>query len=202
MENRFTGWHDVGLSERGVGEARRAGAALADAGVEPTVVHTSVLVRAIATANEALAAMGRLWLPVKRFWRLNERHYGALTGLDKAETAELHGAEQVRLWRRSYDVAPPPMPADHPFNPGADPRYADVPAAEMPAGECLADVVERMRPYRRGALADDLAAGETVLVAAHGNSLRALVKELDGIGDEDIAGLDIPTGVPLLYELD
>lgn len=201
LENRFTGWWDVGLTGEGQAEARAAGAALGAAGIEPGVVHTSLLRRAIQTANTTLDEMGLSWLPVRRHWRLNERHYGALTGLDKTEMAERHGAEQVHLWRRSYDVPPPPMPAGHPFDVASDPRYADLPAGDVPRGECLADVVQRMLPYWHDGIVEDLTAGLTVLVAAHGNSLRALVKHLDAIGDAEIAGLDIPTGVPLVYEL-
>lgn len=210
LENRFTGWHDVGLSDQGVAEARQAGTAMAAAEVWPTLLHTSLLTRAIATANEALAEMGRLWIPVRRSWRLNERHYGALTGLNKAETAELHGSEQVHIWRRSFSVAPPPMENSHPYE-VADDRYADLAAGGetglphgetgLPRTECLADVLTRLLPWWHGPATDDLAAGHTVLVAAHGNSLRALVKLLDGIDDDDIADLNIPTGVPLVYAL-
>ena len=202
LESRFTGWWDVGLTAEGEAEARAAGAALAAAGIAPDVVHTSLLRRAIQTANIALDVMGRSWLPVRRHWRLNERHYGALTGLNKAETAAQHGAEQVHLWRRSYDVPPPPMPSDHAFDVVGDPRYAGLGADGVPRAECLADVVTRLLPYWHDGIAPDLRAGRTVLVAAHGNSLRALVKHLDGIGDAGIADLNIPTGVPLLYELD
>ncbi len=202
LENRFTGWWDVGLTGDGRAEARAAGATLAAAGIEPDIVHTSLLRRAIQTANTTLDAMGRGWLPVRRHWRLNERHYGALTGLNKAEMAERHGADQVHLWRRSYDVPPPPMPPDHEFDVAGDPRYADLAAGSVPRTECLADVVTRLLPYWRDGIAPDLRAGRTVLVAAHGNSLRALVKHLDGISDSEIAELNIPTGVPLVYELD
>lgn len=202
LENRFTGWWDVGLTDEGQAEARAAGEAIVAAGIEPAVVHTSLLRRAVQTANTTLDAMGRSWLPVRRHWRLNERHYGALTGLNKAEMAERHGADQVHLWRRSYDVPPPPLPADHEFDVAGDPRYADLAAGTVPRTECLADVVARLLPYWDDGIAPDLRAGQTVLVAAHGNSLRALVKHLDGIGDAEIAGLNIPTGVPLVYELD
>ena len=202
LENRFTGWWDVGLTDDGQAEAHAAGATLLAAGIAPDVVHTSLLRRAIQTANATLDAMGRSWLPVRRHWRLNERHYGALTGLNKAEMAERHGAEQVHLWRRSYDVPPPPMPPDHEFDVASDPRYAGLAAGEVPRGECLADVVQRMLPYWHDGIVGDLRAGATVLVAAHGNSLRALVKHLDGIGDSEIAQLNIPTGIPLVYELD
>ena len=201
LENRFTGWWDVGLTDEGQAEARAAAAALVDADITPDVVHTSLLRRAIQTANTTLDEMGLSWLPTRRHWRLNERHYGALTGLNKAEMAELHGAEQVHLWRRSYDVPPPPMPTGHAFDVASDPRYGGLAASDVPRGECLADVVERMLPYWHDGIVDDLRAGATVLVAAHGNSLRALVKHLDGIGDAEIAGLNIPTGVPLVYEL-
>ncbi len=202
LENRFTGWWDVGLTEDGQAEAQAAGDALLAAGIEPDVVHTSLLRRAIQTANTTLDAMGRSWLPVRRHWRLNERHYGALTGLNKAEMAERHGADQVHLWRRSYDVPPPPMPPDHEFDVAGDPRYADLAAGTVPRTECLADVVTRLLPYWDDGIAPHLQSGCTVLVAAHGNSLRALVKHLDGIGDSEIAELNIPTGIPLVYELD
>ena len=201
LENRFTGWWDVGLTDEGQAEARAAATALTRAGIEPDIVHTSLLRRAIQTANTTLDEMGRAWLPVRRHWRLNERHYGALTGLNKAETAELHGAEQVHLWRRSYEIPPPPMPGGHPFDPNDDARYSALSSDKLPRTECLADVVARLLPYWHDAIAPDLAAGHTVLVAAHGNSLRALVKHLDGIGDAEIADLNIPTGVPLVYEL-
>ena len=201
LENRFTGWWDVGLTGDGQAEARTAAAALARAGIAPDVVHTSLLRRAIQTADTTLDQMGLSWLPVRRHWRLNERHYGALTGLNKAEMAERHGASRVHLWRRSYDVPPPPMPAGHAFDVANDPRYANLPANDVPRGECLADVVRRMLPYWHDGITADLRAGATVLVAAHGNSLRALVKHLDGIGDAEIAELNIPTGVPLVYEL-
>ncbi len=203
LENRFTGWHDIGLSDQGVTEARQAGEAMASAGLKPTVVHTSLLVRAIVTANEALTVLGRSWLPVRRDWRLNERHYGALTGLNKAETVEQHGEEQVHIWRRSYAVTPPPMEDDHPYlDLMADERYADLgEAARSVRTECLADVVERIQPWWQEAATKDLLAGETVLVAAHGNSLRSLVKMLDGISDAEISDLNIPTGLPLVYEL-
>ena len=201
LENRFTGWWDVGLTDEGQAEARAAAEALAGAGIAPDVVHTSLLRRAIQTANATLDEMGLSWLPVRRHWRLNERHYGALTGLNKAEMADQHGAEQVHLWRRSYDIPPPPMPDGHAFDVAEDPRYAGLADGEIPRGECLADVVQRMLPYWHDGIVGDLQAGATVLVAAHGNSLRALVKHLDGIGDAEIAGLNIPTGVPLVYEL-
>ncbi|HEY2097086.1 MAG TPA: phosphoglyceromutase [Pseudonocardia sp.] len=197
----FTGWVDVALSAKGEGEARRGGELLAEAGVLPDVVHTSLLRRAISTANLALDACDRHWIPVRRDWRLNERHYGALQGKDKKQTRETYGDEQFMLWRRSYDTPPPPIEPGSEFSQDADPRYAALrPAA--PLTECLKDVVARMLPYWDGEIVPELRAGKTVLVAAHGNSLRALVKHLDGISDSDIAGLDIPTGIPLRYELD
>lgn len=200
--NQFTGWYDCDLTDQGVAEAIAGAALLAEAGLTPTVVHTSLQKRAIRTAQLALEAMGRTWIPVRRHWRLNERHYGDLTGLDKADTVAKHGEEQVLLWRRSYDVPPPPISADNPWNPNDDERYADLPPELVPAAECLKDVVERMLPYWYDAIVPDLRAGHTVLVAAHGNSLRALVKHLDGISEEEIPELNIPTGMPLRYELD
>jgi 2,3-bisphosphoglycerate-dependent phosphoglycerate mutase len=198
----FTGWVDVGLSAKGEEEARRGGRLLIDAGVRPDVVHTSVMTRAIQTANLALGAADLLWLPVSRSWRLNERHYGALQGKDKAQTRAEFGDEQFMLWRRSYDVPPPPIADDDEFSQAGDPRYALLPGELMPRTECLKDVVGRMLPYWYDQIVPELAAGRTVLVVAHGNSLRALVKHLDGVSDEDIAGLNIPTGIPLQYELD
>jgi 2,3-bisphosphoglycerate-dependent phosphoglycerate mutase len=198
----FTGWVDVGLAAKGVQEASTAGRMIADAGLRPGIVHTSVLTRAIATANVALDAAGLGWLPVRRSWRLNERHYGALQGKDKAQTREEFGDEQFMLWRRSYDVPPPPIADDDPLSQSSDPRYATLPPEIMPRTECLRDVVARMLPYWYDAIVPDLAAGQVVLVVAHGNSLRALVKHLDGISDAAIAALNIPTGIPLLYELD
>jgi 2,3-bisphosphoglycerate-dependent phosphoglycerate mutase len=200
--NLFTGWVDADLTEKGEAEARAAGPAMVDAGVLPTILHTSLQTRAIRTAQLALDEIGRLWVPVRRSWRLNERHYGNLTGKDKAETLQEYGADQVKIWRRSYDTPPPPIAADNPHDPGADPRYADLPPELIPASECLKDVVERMLPYWFDAIVPDLQAGQTVLVAAHGNSLRALVKHLDGISDDDITELNLPTGVPIRYELD
>jgi len=197
----FTGWVDVSLSPVGQAEARSGGRLLAEAGVTPHVVHTSVLTRAIQTANLALDEAGLLWLPVKRSWRLNERHYGALQGKDKARTREEFGDEQFMLWRRSYDVPPPPIADDDPLSQAADRRYAGLPPELRPRTECLKDVVDRMLPYWYDTIVPDLRQG-TVLVTAHGNSLRALVKHLDGIGDAEIAELNIPTGIPLLYELD
>ncbi|MEU0566408.1 phosphoglyceromutase [Nonomuraea sp. NPDC005983] len=198
----FTGWVDVSLSAKGEDEARRGGGLLVDAGVRPDVVHTSLLTRAIQTAQYALGEAGLLWLPVKRSWRLNERHYGALQGKNKAQTREEFGDEQFMLWRRSYDVPPPPIADGDEYSQIGDPRYAMLPPELMPRTECLKDVVERMLPYWYDEIVPDLAAGRTVLVAAHGNSLRALVKHLDGVGDDEIAGLNIPTGIPLRYELD
>ena len=199
-KNLFTGWVDVPLSDKGRAEAEAGGRLLVESGLLPDVLHTSLLRRAIATANLALDAADRHWIPVKRNWRLNERHYGALQGKNKKQTLEQFGEEQFMLWRRSYDVPPPPIAADDEFSQAGDPRYADL-GAEMPATECLKDVVARMLPYWHSDIVPDLQAGKVVLVAAHGNSLRALVKHLDGISDEAIAGLNIPTGIPLLYEL-
>src|SRR6204780_3605080 len=192
----FTGWVDVGLAEKGRQEASAAGRMLVDAGLRPDVVHTSVLTRAISTTNGALETAGLSWLPVKRSWRLNERHYGALQGKDKAQTREEFGDEQFMTWRRSYDVPPPPLPDDDPLSQAGDPRYALIPDELLPRTECLADVVARMLPYWYDAIIPGLAAGATTLVVAHGNSLRALVKHLDGIGDAEIAELNIPTGIP------
>ena len=202
LENRFTGWWDVALSDLGQKEARQAGALLAEAGLALDRVHTSVLARAVNTANLALEEMGQVWVPVTRSWRLNERHYGGLTGLDKAETRDRYGDEQFMLWRRSYDVAPPPLPADSPYSVAADPRYRHLPADVMPATECLADVEVRMLPYWYDSIAPSLMSGACVLVAAHGNSLRALIKHLERISAEAITALEIPTGVPIVYELD
>ena len=198
----FTGWVDVGLSHRGAEEAANGGRLLAGAGVRPDVVHTSLLRRAIQTANIALDEADLFWLPVRRSWRLNERHYGALQGKDKAQTRKEFGDEQFTLWRRSFDVPPPPIADDDPLSQAGDPRYAGLPPELVPRSECLKDVVERMLPYWYDVIVGDLAAGRTVLITAHGNSLRALVKHLDGVSDAAIAGLNIPTGVPLLYELD
>ncbi|MDA3628055.1 phosphoglyceromutase [Saccharopolyspora sp. WRP15-2] len=200
-ENLFTGWVDVPLSEKGVAEAGRGGELLRDAGVLPDVLHTSLLRRAISTANIALDAADRHWIPVRRDWRLNERHYGALQGKNKKQTLDAYGEEQFMLWRRSYDTPPPEIELGSEFSQDTDPRYADL-GAELPRTECLKDVVARLLPYWESAIVPDLAAGRTVLVAAHGNSLRAMVKHLDGISDEDIAGLNIPTGIPLRYDLD
>ncbi|MCI4656634.1 phosphoglyceromutase [Cryobacterium algoricola] len=201
QENLFTGWVDVRLSEQGAAEAKRAGELLAESGLLPDVLHTSLLSRAIQTANIALDEADRLWIPVKRSWRLNERHYGALQGLDKAETLAKFGPEQFQLWRRSFDVPPPVLADDSPWSQAHDPRYAGL-GDELPRTECLSDVVDRMLPYWESDIATDLRAGKTVLVTAHGNSLRALVKHLDNISDADIAELNIPTGIPLVYRLD
>lgn len=201
-KNLFTGWVDVDINEKGVGEAQKAAELLKGEGLLPDVLHTSLLRRAIHTANIALDGCDRHWIPVRRSWRLNERHYGALQGLDKAETREKYGEEQFMTWRRSYDTPPPVLDADAEYSQFHDPRYADIPAEERPRTECLADVVARMLPYWEASIVPDLKGGKIVMIAAHGNSLRALVKHLDGISDADIAGLNIPTGVPLLYELD
>ena len=200
-KNLFTGWVDVDLTERGRSEAVRGGELIRREGVLPDVVHTSVLRRAITTANLALDVADRHWIPVSRSWRLNERHYGALQGKNKTQTLEEYGEEQFMTWRRSYDVPPPPLPADTEFSQVGDPRYAGL-GDQLPDTECLKDVIARFLPYWESAVVPDLRAGRTVLIAAHGNSLRALVKHLDGISDEDIAGLNIPTGMPLVYELD
>jgi 2,3-bisphosphoglycerate-dependent phosphoglycerate mutase len=200
-ENRFTGWTDVGLSEKGIQEATEAGRVLAREGYAFDVAHTSVLKRAIKTLWIALEEMDLMWIPVHRSWRLNERHYGALQGLNKAETAERHGLEQTQIWRRSYDIPPPPLAADDPRSPAGDPRYARLRREEIPLTECLKDTVERFLPYWHESIVPALRAGERVLIAAHGNSLRALVKYVDGISDADIVQLNIPTGIPLVYEL-
>ena len=200
-KNLFTGWVDVDLSDKGRNEAVAGGRMLAEAGLLPDVVHTSVLRRAITTANLALDAADRHWIPVRRDWRLNERHYGDLQGKDKKQTLEEFGEEQFMLWRRSYDTPPPPIADDNEYSQQGDPRYADL-GDLMPRTECLKDVVARLVPYWENEIRTDLRAGKTVLVAAHGNSLRALVKHLDGIGDDEIAALNIPTGMPLVYELD
>jgi 2,3-bisphosphoglycerate-dependent phosphoglycerate mutase len=200
--NLFTGWTDVGLTEDGEKEAAKGGELLREEGYDFDVVHTSLLRRAIVTANLALAELDRLWLPVRRSWRLNERHYGALQGLDKKQTAQEHGEDQVFRWRRGYDVRPPALEVDDERHPRFDRRYRDLPPELLPATECLKDVVDRVLPYWYDFIVPDMRAGQRVLVAAHGNSLRALVKHLSGIADEDIPGLNIPTGIPLVYELD
>ena len=199
LEIRFTGWWDVDLTEKGEAEARAAGALLAEKGLLPTVAFTSFQTRAIKTLHFALEAAGRLWIPETKDWRLNERHYGGLTGLDKAETAAKHGDDQVKIWRRSFDIPPPVLESGSEFDLGADSRYAGIP---IPSTESLKDTIARVLPYYESAIAPQLRAGETVLVAAHGNSLRALVKHLSGISDADITGLEIPTGQPIVYELD
>jgi 2,3-bisphosphoglycerate-dependent phosphoglycerate mutase len=200
QKNLFTGWVDVDLSDQGRTEAKRAGELLAESGILPDIQYTSVLKRAIHPANITLDVADRDWIDVKRSWRLNERHYGALQGKDKAQTLAEFGPEQFQTWRRSYDVPPPPLADDSEFSQARDPRYAGLGSA-LPRTECLKDVVERMLPYWQSDITVDLAAGKTVLVTAHGNSLRALVKQLDGISDADIAALNIPTGIPLVYEL-
>jgi 2,3-bisphosphoglycerate-dependent phosphoglycerate mutase len=202
QENRFTGWHDVGLSDRGEAEARAAGRLLDAEGLGFDVVHTSLQRRAIRSADLVLEEMALQWLPVRRHWRLNERHYGTLEGLNKKETAERFGAERVFQWRRSYDIPPEPLDLDDERHPRHDPRYAHLAPDQLPASECLRDVVARMLPYWHDAIVPDLVEGKRVLVAAHGNSLRALVKHLRQISDEEIPGLEIPTGVPWVFELD
>ncbi|MEV0853146.1 phosphoglyceromutase [Nocardia fluminea] len=197
--NLFTGWVDVQLTDKGIAEGKRAGELLKEAGILPDVVYTSLLRRAISTADNALGTADRLWIPVVRDWRLNERHYGDLQGKNKEQVREQYGQEQFMLWRRSYDTPPPPIQPDNPYTQEGDPRYAGI---EVPKTECLLDVVKRMVPYWEDTISKELLTGKTVLVAAHGNSLRALVKHLDGISDEDISGLNIPTGIPLVYELD
>jgi 2,3-bisphosphoglycerate-dependent phosphoglycerate mutase len=202
LENLFTGWQDVPLSERGVTEAKEGGRLMKEAGLMPEVVHTSLLVRAIKTTDLALDEMERTWIPVRRSWRLNERHYGALQGLNKQQTADKYGADQVKLWRRSYDVRPPEMKVSDDRHPSHDPRYAELPPELLPSAECLKDVVERMLPYWFDSIVPDLLHHQCVLVSAHGNSLRALVKHLEGLTDQEVVDLDIPTGVPRVYELD
>jgi len=199
LENRFTGWWDVDLTEKGEAEARAAGKLLADKGMLPTLAFTSVQTRAIRTLHLALEAAGRVWIPETKDWRLNERHYGGLTGLDKAETAAKHGDDQVKIWRRSFDIPPPALEDGSEFDLKADPRYAGI---AIPSTESLKDTIARVLPYYESAIVPALKAGETVLIAAHGNSLRALVKHLSGISDGEITGLEIPTGQPIVYELD
>lgn len=202
QKNLFTGWFDADLTDQGADEARQGGRDLAEAGIEPDLVHTSLQTRAIRTAELALRELDRAWIPVRRSWRLNERHYGDLQGKDKAETARQYGADQVKIWRRAYAIAPPPLEYDDERHPRFDPRYAALPPDVLPASECLKDVVERMLPYWYDAIVPDLRAGATVLVAAHGNSLRALIKHLDQISDDDIVELNLPTGMPIVYDLD
>lgn len=200
--NLFTGWVDCDLTATGEEQARGAGRALLEAGLLPTVLHTSLLTRAVRTAHLALETCGRTWLPVRRHWRLNERHYGDLQGRDKKATLEAYGEEQFQLWRRSYATPPPPIAAGSEFDVSSDARYAGLAPDLLPLTECLADVVERLLPYWYDAIVPDLLAGGTVLVTAHGNSLRALVKHLDGLGEDEVVGLNIPTGQPLRYDLD
>ena len=202
LENLFSGWTDVGLTIQGEKEARSAGRLMVEEGLKPDLLHTSVLIRAIETANLTLAEAGWTDLPTKRSWRLNERHYGALQGLDKKETADKHGPEKVLAWRRSYDVRPPALDIDDERHPSHDDRYSDMDPDDIPTTESLADVVDRMLPYWHEVIVPELEAGHTPLIVAHGNSLRALVKHLDGVSEEDIVGLNIPTGIPLVYELD
>jgi 2,3-bisphosphoglycerate-dependent phosphoglycerate mutase len=199
LENRFTGWWDVDVTELGVAEAKAAGQLMKARGITPDICFTSVQSRAIKTLNLALEEMGRLWVPVTKDWHLNERHYGGLTGLDKAETAAKHGEDQVKIWRRSFDIPPPPLEAGSPYDLSADPRYAGI---VIPNTESLKDTIARVLPYWESAIVPELKAGKTVLISAHGNSLRALVKHLSGISDADITGLEIPTGQPIVYELD
>jgi 2,3-bisphosphoglycerate-dependent phosphoglycerate mutase len=201
QENLFTGWVDVDLSDQGRAEAKRAGELLAESGIKPTILYTSRLKRAINTAHIALNASERSWIDVKRDWRLNERHYGALQGKDKAQTLAEYGAEQFQIWRRSFDVPPPPIDDNDKFSQAHEERYVDL-GASLPKTECLKDVLVRMMPLWNDEIKADLVSGKTVLVTAHGNSLRALVKHLDGISDDDIAELNIPTGIPLVYRLD
>ena len=201
LENLFTGWTDVPLSERGVKEAREGDRLMTDAGLKPAVVHESLLLRAIQTTQLALAEMERSWVPVRRTWRLNERHYGALQGLNKQQTAEKYGEDKVKVWRRSYDVRPPALETSDARHPSHDARYATLPPEILPSAECLEDVVERMLPYWYDAIVPDLLQQPCVLVSAHGNSLRALVMHLDGLSEEEVVELNIPTGVPRVYEL-
>jgi 2,3-bisphosphoglycerate-dependent phosphoglycerate mutase len=202
LENRFTGWTDVPLSERGAREASEAGRLMKEAGLRPGVVHESLLIRAIQTTQRALAEMELSWIPVKRSWRLNERHYGALQGLNKQQTAQKYGEEKVKIWRRSYDVRPPDLDRSDERHPSHDARYAGMPPELLPSAECLKDVLERTLPYWYDAIVPDLLVHPCVMVSAHGNSLRALVKHLDGLSDAEVVDLNIPTGVPRVYELD
>jgi 2,3-bisphosphoglycerate-dependent phosphoglycerate mutase len=202
LENLFTGWIDIDLSPQGCEEARSAGRELGKAGFVPDLVYTSVLKRAIRTQWLMLEELDMLWLPVERTWRLNERHYGALQGLNKAQTAERHGEAQVKIWRRSYDIPPPPLQRDDPRHPRFDRRYAEVPAAELPSTESLKDTLARVLPFWEDRIAPAIAQNRQVLVVAHGNSLRALVKQLDGLSEQAVVELNIPTGVPLQYEFD
>ena len=199
LENRFTGWWDVDLTEKGVAEAKAAGRLMAEKGVLPTRAFTSFQTRAIKTLHLALDEARRLWIPEVKDWRLNERHYGGLTGLDKQETRDKHGDEQVHVWRRSFDIPPPPIDTGSQYDPGADPRYDGI---AVPTSESLKDTIERVLPYYRSAIVPVLESGETVIISAHGNSLRALVKHLSGISDDDITGLEIPTGQPIVYPIE
>ncbi len=201
-ENLFTGWHDVDLTDQGIAEAIAGGVTMGEAGLRFDTSHTSLQTRAVVTHQLALEAMGQVWLPVERSWRLNERHYGALQGLDKKQTTDRHGAEQVHAWRRGYDTPPPPVDAASPEHPANDPRYGHLPPDVLPASECLKDVVARVLPYWHDAIAPQLLIGLDVLVTAHGNSLRALLKHLEGVGDDDIADVNIPTGAPRQYRFD
>jgi 2,3-bisphosphoglycerate-dependent phosphoglycerate mutase len=199
LENRFTGWWDVNVTEQGAAEAWAAGELMKAKGIAPDTCFTSVQTRAIKTLNLALEAMGRLWAPVTKDWRLNERHYGGLTGLDKAETAAKHGVDQVKIWRRSFDIPPPPLEAGSAYDLSADPRYAGI---AIPNAESLKDTIDRVLPYWESAIVPELRLGKSVLISAHGNSLRALVKHLSGISDDDITGLEIPTGQPIVFDMD
>lgn len=201
-ENRFTGWTDVPLSEKGIAEAEAAGQLLKRDGYVFDKAYTSVLKRAIKTLWRVLEEMDLMWIPVERSWRLNERHYGALQGLNKAETAAKYGEDQVKVWRRSYDIRPPLLDAGDGRFPGRDPRYAGLTDSELPLGECLSDTVERVVPYWKNTITADIKAGKRLIIAAHGNSIRALVKYLDDVSDEDVTELNVPTGIPLVYELD
>ncbi|MGH9374360.1 MAG: 2,3-diphosphoglycerate-dependent phosphoglycerate mutase [Vicinamibacterales bacterium] len=201
-ENRFTGWTDVDLSERGRDEAREAGRLLKEGDYVFDLAYTSLLKRAIRTLWIALDGLDQMWIPVVKHWRLNERHYGGLQGLNKAETAEQHGEAQVKIWRRSYDIPPPPMAPDDPRHAGRDPRYADLPSSDIPLTESLKETVDRFLPYWHDTIAPSITSGRRVLIAAHGNSLRALVKYLDNVSNDAIVELNIPTGIPLVYELD
>jgi 2,3-bisphosphoglycerate-dependent phosphoglycerate mutase len=202
LANLFTGWHDVALTPLGAEEASAAGRTMAEAGVRFDTSHTSLQTRAVATQNLALEAMDQVWLPVQRNWRLNERHYGSLQGLDKKETTAMHGAEQVHAWRRGYDTPPPPVSLDSPEHPANDERYRHLPPDVLPAAECLKDVVDRVLPYWFDQIAPQLLGGANVLVTAHGNSLRALLKHLEDVSDDDIADVNIPTGAPRQYRFD
>ena len=202
LENRFTGWTDVDLTPKGLGEAKEAARLLQEGGYTFDVAHTSLLKRAIRTLWIVMDGMDLMWIPVHRSWRLNERHYGALQGLNKAETAAQYGDEQVLVWRRSFSTPPPPLTPDDPRHPAKDRRYADLPPEELPLAESLKDTIDRFLPYWHGTIVPDIQSGKRVVIAAHGNSLRALVKHLDGVSEEEIVGLNIPTGIPLVYELD